>query len=241
MRVREFIIVDITDRPECGRPSGGGPAVRRGVDRNSPRGRTPSNVFVSNVTAMTAIALTPTQNSARTSWIGAGVLAFGCAVLAYMDFFVTTSDGKFVSVADYVYLFNMYPLLIGLFLLVLGLRGVQAGRDGKLGTVGFVVLCIGLAGLAVTGIDSAITQDAQALGPVYVLSTFASFLGLVILAVGAIHARKLPWWTAPALTIAWIIGGTVGDGGPLGFKASAVVLAVVGLACAATASKAADK
>jgi hypothetical protein len=186
---------------------------------------------------MTTIALKPARVSARTAAVGAVILAIGCVVLAYMDFFVTTSEGKFVSAADFVYLFDMYPLLVGLFLLAHGLRGVQAGRDGKLGTAGFVVLCIGLAGLAITGVDSAITQNAEALGPVYMLSTFASFIGLILITIAALRARVLPWWTTPLLTVGWIVGGTVGDGGPLGFKASAIVLALAGGAGAAGASK----
>jgi hypothetical protein len=232
---------DDTVGPATTRPPRGGPVVHFRAEADSARGWTFAGGAKPTVGAMTTLALKPADTAVRTSAVGAALLALGCVVLAYLDFFVTTSDGKFVSAADYVYTVDMLPLLVGLFLLVSGLRGVQSGRDGKLGTAGFVVLTVGLVGLTVTGVDSMITKDAQALGPVYVLSTFATFIGLILFAIGGLRARVLPWWMGPLLTIAWVVGGTVGDGGPLGFKGSALLAAAAGIACASGAAKAAAR
>jgi hypothetical protein len=48
-----------------------------------------------------------------------------------------------------------------------------------------------------------------------------------VFAVGTIRARVLPWWAGPALAVTWLIGGPVGEGGPTGFKGSALLLAAV--------------
>jgi hypothetical protein len=80
-------------------------------------------------------------------------------------------------------------------------------------------------------------QRVEHVGPLYPIGALVSFAGMVVLTVAAIRARVLPWWTAPLLTITWIVGGVVGDDGPLGFKGSALLLAAAGIAVAAATTR----
>src|SRR5689334_17340423 len=73
---------------------------------------------------MTAV-LTPPRTATRTIPLGAAILAFGCAVLAYFDFFITTSDGKYTLAADYLYAMDIFPMVAGLGLLVAGICARQ--------------------------------------------------------------------------------------------------------------------
>jgi len=186
---------------------------------------------------MTTLTAAPTRTSGRTATVGAALLALGCIALAGFDFLTTTSDGKFQSAVDYWYTADMFPMLIGLFLLLAGLRAVQRGRDGKLGTVSFAVTTVALVAVAVDGVATLVTKDPMALGPVYLLGTFVSIIGLVLFAVAAIRARVLPWWVGVALAITWTVGGLVGDDGPLGFPGSGLLLAAAGIAAAAVANR----
>ena len=175
----------------------------------------------------------PSRTATRTIPIGAGILAFSCLVLAYFDFFVTTSDGKYTSTADYLFNLDMYPMLAGLGLIVIGICARQGGR----GRTGAIIVAVGLAALAVDGIAAIVARNDQALGPLYPIGALVSFAGMVVLTVASIRARVLPWWTAPLLTITWIVGGVVGDDGPLGFKGSALLLAAAGIAVAAATTR----
>jgi hypothetical protein len=180
---------------------------------------------------MTTLLSNPPR-STRTIPVGAAILALGCVILACFDFFVTTSDGEYTRTADYLYALDMYPLLIGLGLLLAGVCARQGGR----GRTGAVIVGVGLLGLAVDGAAAMIGGDDQTLGPLYPIATLVSFVGMIVFTVSSVRARVLPWWTTPALTIGWIVGGMVGDGGPLGFKASALLLAAAGVAVAVAAS-----
>lgn len=181
---------------------------------------------------MSTVTLTPPRTAHRTVSLGAALLVFSCAVLAIFDFFITTSNGSFTSTADYVYTLDGLPFVAGLLLVVSGLRTVQRGRDGKLGRAGFLVVAVGVAAVFVCLITSVVTSSENSLGPVYVLGTFATIIGLVIFAVASLRARVLPWWVGPALALTWIVGGPVGDNGPLGFPASGLLLAAVAIAIA---------
>ena len=181
---------------------------------------------------MTAV-LTPPRTATRTIPLGAAILAFGCAVLAYFDFFVTTSDGKYTLAADYLYATDIFPMVAGLGLLV---AGICARQDGR-GRTGAIILAVGLTGLVVDCIAAMVAGNDQALGPLYPIGTLVTFAGMIVLTVASLRAHVLPWWTTSLLTITWIIGGPVGDGGPLGFKASALLLAGAGVAVAAVSSR----
>jgi hypothetical protein len=173
-------------------------------------------------------AVAPSRPVGRLAVAGAAVLAFACVALAVFDFFVTTSStGHFGSTADYLYTLDGFPFVIGFVALVAGLRALHAGQDGRLGRFGFMVTAAGGAALCLCLAASLVTRSENSLGPLYPLGSLVSFLGVILFAVASVRARVLLWWAGPALAVSWVIGGPVGDGGPLGFKASALVLAAV--------------
>ncbi|WP_086729536.1 hypothetical protein [Streptomyces carpinensis] len=173
-------------------------------------------------------AVAPSRPAGRLAVAGAAVLAFACVALAVFDFFVTTSStDQFTSTADYLYTLDGFPFVIGFVALVAGLRALHAGRDGRLGRFGFLVTTAGGAALCLCLAASLATRSENSLGPLYPLGSLVSFLGMILFAVASVRARVLLWWAGPALAVSWVVGGPVGDGGPLGFKASALVLAAV--------------
>ncbi len=187
---------------------------------------------------MTALTLAPPRTASRLLPVGAALLTFGCLAMAVFDFFFTISTDDFASTADYLYTLDAFPLLAGMLLLVAGLRRLNGGRDGLLGRIGFLVTAAGLVAVAVCVASSIITTSENSLGPVYVLGSLASLLGVVLFAIGSVRARVFAWWIAPLLAITWIIGGTVGDNGPFGFPGSGLLLAVAGIATAIFAPRA---
>jgi hypothetical protein len=91
-------------------------------------------------------------------------------------------------------------------------------------------MAIGRIGFLPPLTASLVTKQTEALGPVYLLSMLTSLIGVIVFAVGTIRARVLPWWAGPALPVTWLVGGPVGEGGeggPTGFKGSALLLAAV--------------
>jgi hypothetical protein len=160
-----------------------------------------------------------------------GTLA--AAALAAMDLFAITSDTRYTSLMDYLFTANGFPFVLGPLLAIIGIHSIQRPRDGLAGRIGFAVMAIGLIGFLPPLVASLITKQADALGPVYFLSMLTSLIGVIVFAAGTIRARVLPWWAGPALAVTWLVGGPVGEGGPTGFKGSALLLAAVLLAIAA--------
>jgi hypothetical protein len=185
---------------------------------------------------MTTLTAAPPRTTTRTLATGAAMLAVSCVVLAIFDFFIPTT-AEYHGPADYVYAANGVPFVTGLALMVLGLRRVLKGRDGKVGTAGMVITMVGLGALMLSIVATLATGSESSIGPAYPLGTLTSFIGLILFTVGALRAKALPWWMTPALTLTWIVGGPVGDAGPLGFKASGLLLTAVAIAIAALAPR----
>ena len=181
---------------------------------------------------MTTLTAAPPRTTTRLATVGAALLAFGCVVLTFFDFFVTTSATGFHGTGDYLYTADGFPFTVGLLLLVAGVRAVNRGRDGRLGTIGFVITAVGSVAVLICLAASLVTRSENSLGPVYVLGSFATMLGVLVFAIGTIRARVLPWWIAVALAVTWVVGGLVGDNGPLGFKGSALLLAATAITMA---------
>jgi len=189
---------------------------------------------------MTTLTAAPPRTTTRTLRTGAALLALSCVVLAIFDLFIPTTQ-DFRGPAEYVYTVDGVPFVLGLVLMLVGLRGIQRGQDGKLGFAGLLLVTIGVAAIGIALIASVITASENSFGPAYPLGALTSFIGMVVFTIGALRARVLPWWMTPALTVTWIVGGPVGDGGPLGFPASGLLLAAVATAIAALAPRAASR
>ncbi|MEV4299741.1 hypothetical protein [Microbispora rosea] len=100
-----------------------------------------------------------------------------------------------------------------------------------------VLTTVGMLGVLPPLAVSLVSGDTEALGLVYLLSMLASLIGLVLFAVGLLRAGVLPWWAGPSPAAGWVVGGPVGEGGPLGFGGSALLLAAASLAVAFAVSR----
>lgn len=187
-------------------------------------------------------ALTTTTTPPRTPYRLARAGLLSCAasavLLALLDLFTAVPQhDRLVGAADYVFTSDGFPLVLGLLAAVAALHSLQDGRDGRLGTVALIVTTVGTLGFLPPLTVSLISGDAESLGPVYLLSMLASLIGLVLFAISSVRARVLPWWAGPAMAVGWVVGGPVGEDGPLGFPGSALLLAAALVAVTVAVSR----
>ena len=127
--------------------------------------------------------------------VGTGLAAVGLIVFwAAGTFWPTVSEGDFANAADYWYTASAVPFGSGLLLYALGLHRLQRGRDGRLGAVGAWVYLLCSAELVVQCLASALVGAELRWGPMYVLSSLGTFVGLALLAAGSWRAGLLPRW-----------------------------------------------
>lgn len=148
---------------------------------------------------MTATTVHPAVRN-EASWlrlvrIGIGFAVAGLVVFwAAGTFWPTVSEGDFENAADYWYTASAVPFGSGLLLYTLGVHRLQRGRDGRLGAIGAWVYVVCSAELVVQCLSSALVGVELRWGPMYVLSSLGTFLGLALLAAGSWRAGLLPRW-----------------------------------------------
>jgi hypothetical protein len=157
--------------------------------------------------------------------------AASAAALALLDLFTSVPQhDRLIDFADYAFTADGFPFVLGMLVSVAAIHSLHGGRDGKLGSVALVLTTVGMLGFLPPLAVSLVSGDAESLGPVYLLSMLVSLIGLVLFAVALVLGRVLPWWAGPSLAVGWVVGGPVGEGGPLGFRGSALLLAAACLA-----------
>jgi len=124
-----------------------------------------------------------------------GVAAIIAGIVGAAASFVTPEAG---SPLEWVFFLGWIATLFGF----MGIYAHQAAGSGSLGALGFALLVVGTA-YFLAGEPSLGGMEATVL-----LALFGSVysLGLVLLAVGTLKARKLPRWVA----ILWIVAVVVG-------------------------------
>ncbi|OPG04699.1 hypothetical protein [Microbispora sp. GKU 823] len=170
----------------------------------------------------------------------AGLLtgAASAAALALLDLFTSVPQhDRLIDAADYAFTADGFPFVLGMLVSVAAIHALHGGRDGRLGSVALVLTTVGMLGFLPPLAVSLVSGDAESLGPVYLLSMLVSLIGLVLFAVALVLGRALPWWAGPSLAVGWVVGGPVGEGGPLGFRGSALLLAAACLAVAFAVSR----
>jgi hypothetical protein len=164
--------------------------------------------------------------------------AASAAALALLDLFTSVPQhDRLIDLADYAFTADGFPLVLGMLASVAAIHSLHGGRDGRLGSVALVLTTVGMLGFLPPLVVSLVSGDAESLGPVYLLSMLASLIGLVLFAVGLLRAGVLPWWAGPSMAVGWVVGGPVGEDGPLGFRGSALLLAAACLAVAFAVSR----
>lgn len=102
--------------------------------------------------------------------------------------------------------------LLGLVLSVLALTGLhrrQAGRAGRLGQVGYWLIVVPFALVAVWDMAELIVGGGIAV-PVYPIYAVVSRLGFILWGIAAYRAKVLPRWLGPVLALAWVIAPPFG-------------------------------
>ena len=160
-------------------------------------------------------------------YVGAAAAAALAAIVLVVP--ISSDDGAFHHVGDYVVTANGIPFVLAPAILLPALRTLQQRRDGRLGLAGIVAMGAGalvLAGMFVYGV---IAATGGSLGPTYVIASVVTIVGLILFAIGSWGARLLPRWLLVAWPIAWTIGGTLPfwGPGPVLLVAAYVAIAVV--------------
>jgi hypothetical protein len=160
-----------------------------------------------------------------------GSIALGVAsvvVLGYTILFTTTVDqGDFHYAADYWLTATGLPLAIAGIGIALAVHRLQHGSDGRRGTIGVWINTLALAELFVQLAASVAVGAELRWGPMYVLSTFLTFLGTALLAAGSWRSGLAPRWMLGVWPVLWVLGSFAGTGPVPG--ALAVFLVVFGV------------
>lgn len=123
-------------------------------------------------------------------------------------------------------------LLIPLSIAVTALAALllrQAGRQSRTSGAGLALTGTGAAGVVVAACASLLTGRDHVLGPVFGLGAVLSVIGLVLIAITIARSGMPPRWTGIAIAVGWLVGG------PLGPPVTALLLAAILIAIAATA------
>jgi hypothetical protein len=170
---------------------------------------------------MTSTTSTPsatrldTTDASRLRLLQASIaLAVGSVlVLGYTILFTTTVDqGDFRYAADYWLTATGLPLAIAGIGIALGVHLLQHGADGRLGATGVWINTLALAELFVQLAASVAVGAELRWGPMYVLSTFLTFLGTALLAAGSWRSGLAPRWMLGVWPVLWVLGSFAGTG-----------------------------
>lgn len=151
---------------------------------------------------------------------------------------LTPNDHHFRHTADYWYTGLGIPYLAAPIVLLAALRSLQAGRDGRLGQVGFLATAVALGAILAMLPYSVAAGTSGGTGPAYPIAAFTADLGMLLYCIGAYRARLLPRPLVAALLLAWVLGGALGPawGAPLLVAVYAIIAVVLPNRVAATAA-----
>lgn len=145
---------------------------------------------------------------------------------------LTTTNGgderDFKHAADYWLTGVGIPAALASLVLLVAVRHLQGGRDGRLGLAGVVInslACLLLAAQMTVGL---VAGSEVRWGPSYPLATAAAFVGLGLFAAGSWRVGPLPRWMLATWPVIWVIGSMAAVGAtPLLLTAFYVGMAVV--------------
>ena len=121
-------------------------------------------------------------------------------------------EGDFTYTADCWYTAAGMPIALAGIGSALGVHRLQRGADGRLGAVGTWVYTLALVELFVQLLSSVVAASELRWGPMYVLCTALTFVGLALLAAGSWRTGLLPKWLLGVWPFVWIIGSFAAAG-----------------------------
>ena len=170
------------------------------------------------------------QRTARWAQFALAVGAASSVAEAGLLVFTKAGDGSgdFKYTADYWLTGVGIPAALASFALLIAVRRIQDGQDGRLGLVGLVInnlACLLLAVQLATGVA---TASEVRWGPSYPLATLAAFVGISLFAAGSWRVGVFPRWMLAAWPVVWVIGSMAAIGAtPLLLTAYYVAMATV--------------
>lgn len=182
---------------------------------------------------MNSSMIVQTRPRTDAAWLRlVNVSVAGCVVALAVFFYVatfydTSSEGDFMYTADYWYTASGIPMALAGTGIALGVHQLQHGADGRLGTIGVWINTLALAELLVQLTASVVAGAELRWGPIYVLCSFLTFVGVALVAVGSWRTGLLPTWMLGIWPLLWILGTFAGSGPiPLVLAALLVAMAV---------------
>lgn len=160
---------------------------------------------------------------------GIALTAVGLVVEAMTGTFWTTVDGgDFRYAADYWYTASAAPIGVGALLHVLAIHRLHRGRAGRIGATGAWLFALCVAELVVQCLASVAVGSELRWGPMYVLCSLGTFVGLALLAAGSWRAGLVPRWMLGVWPPLWLLGSFFGVGLlPIGLAAFLVAFGLV--------------
>lgn len=175
---------------------------------------------------MTSAPATPARRPHRRPQLAllAGAVVFAATGLFDLATHPSTQHGL-RTYKEYVFTALLIPFALAALWALTDLHTLQCGRGGRLARVGLRIAAVGLLAFIVDAIVTLASASTDTAGPLYPLAMLISLIGIGLLAAASIRASVLPRWAGPAIAIAWVIGGPVGEGGIL--RGTALILAAV--------------
>jgi hypothetical protein len=167
--------------------------------------------------AASTVTTTSAPSRADVSWLRVAQASLGLGVVALLTFafvgafFTTISEGDFRYTADYWYTGVGLPIAVAGIGLAFGVHRLQHGANGRLGTIGVWVNTLALVELFVQLLASVVAGAELRWGPMYVLCSFLTFLGVALLAAGSWRTGLLPRWVLGVWPVLWILGSFAGS------------------------------
>jgi hypothetical protein len=151
----------------------------------------------------------PAADGARRA-VAVGVLVGGAAAVIESvagGFHSTTpGTGPYQYAADYWLTASALPHALAAMLLMVGVRRLQEGRDGRLGLAGLLLNAASLIALSAVIVASLVLGHEVQAGPTYVLGTLSSFVATALFAAGSWRVGVLPRWLLAVWPFVWITG-----------------------------------
>lgn len=166
----------------------------------------------------TSTATVRVQAQTDTRWLRIVQIAVGVGAVALLGFavvgtfFTTSNGGDFTYTADYWYTAAGVPIALAGIGSALGVHRLQRGGDGRLGAIGTWIYTLALVELFIQLLSSVIAGAELRWGPMYVLCTALTFVGLALLAAGSWRTELLPRWLLGVWPFVWIIGSFAAAG-----------------------------
>jgi hypothetical protein len=164
---------------------------------------------------MTALSTDPVLTRSRSTSSGMLLTRVGVAVTVLAIIveggvlgFGTTTAGTahYKYAADYWLTAAVFPHVVGLVLVLLGVRRLQDARDGRRGRAGIALAVAGLLAVStICAMSLAVGHEVQG-GPTYIVGTLATVVGIALFAAGSWSADVLPRWALAIWPVVWAVG-----------------------------------